>query len=78
MANLHITPTWHKPGFHLHEFDDEGVWVSAKFYPTKEEAEQARQEAVCKKLWPKYGEGEVMELIKAEKDFMDKAEGKEA
>ena len=43
MSNLHITPTWHKPGYHLHVFDKEGVWKETQFYPTKEKAEEGKK-----------------------------------
>jgi len=46
MKKLYITPTWHKPGYHLHEFDKEDVWVSAQFYPTRVKAEEALKERV--------------------------------
>lgn len=38
---LFITPTWHKPGYHLHTFTNKGTWRSAEFYPTKKKVEQA-------------------------------------
>jgi hypothetical protein len=44
MSNIHITPTWHKAGYHLHEFNEEGEWVKATFFHTKVEAEEAKKE----------------------------------
>jgi hypothetical protein len=44
MSNIHITPTWHKAGYHLHEFNEEGEWVKATFFHTKVEAEEAKKD----------------------------------
>ena len=43
-SQFRITPTWHKPGYHLHEFGEDNVWKSAQFYPTKEKAQKALDE----------------------------------